>query len=79
MLDATPARVLLLLVRTLAATLLAALVSRVLLLLTGLLLSTMLLAALATLLVLLTALLILLFDHTVAPLHGDPLGRDYLR
>jgi hypothetical protein len=64
-LHATPARVLLLLVRTLAATLLS--------LLTGLLLSTVLLAALATLLVLLTALLILLFAHTVAPLHGEPL------
>jgi len=52
-LDATPAGVLLLLVRPLAATLL-------LLLSTGLLLSTMLLAALATLLVLLIALILLL-------------------
>jgi hypothetical protein len=64
-LHATPARVLLLLVRPLAATLLS--------LLTGLLLSTMLLAALATLLVLLTALLILLFDHKVAPCTEIPL------
>jgi len=71
-LDATLASVLLLLVRTLAATLLSALVSRVLLLLTGLWLSTMLLAALATLLVLLAALLILLLAHTVAP-GNDPL------
>jgi hypothetical protein len=77
-LDATLARVLLLLVRTLAATLLAALVSRVLLLLTGLLLPTMLLAALATRLVLLAALLILLLGHTVAPLQRS-LGQDYLR
>jgi hypothetical protein len=69
-LDATPAGVLLLLVRPLAATLL-------LLLSTGLLLSTMLLAALATLLVLLTAL-ILLLAHSCSFARRS-LGRDYLR
>jgi cobalamin biosynthesis protein CobD/CbiB len=77
-LDAAPARVLLLLVGALAAALLPAVVSGVLLLLTGLLLSTMLLAALATLLMLLATLLILLLAHAVAPLQRS-LGRDYLR
>jgi hypothetical protein len=72
-LDATPAGVLLLLVRSLAAALLTALVTRILLLLTGLLLSTMLLAALAALLALLAALLVLVLAHTFAPVCNDPL------
>jgi len=77
-LDATLARILLLLVWTLATALLSALMSRVLLLLTRLLLSTMLLGALATLLVLLSGLPILALAHAAAPLQRS-LGRNYLR
>jgi hypothetical protein len=76
-LDAAPAGILLLLVWTLAATLLSALMSGVLLLLTRLVLSTMLGGALAALL-LLAGLQILALTHAVAPLQRS-LGRDYLR